>query len=143
MAVVANDPRLLTPWPLSRLVAPLIQVEVDEEGSQPADQREHRDPLAMLLRAGPKPNRTVPTANVNTPEPVSCQLAGISGSSSRTSRDNTHLERALGSGVRLERLQRCSAGAELLCLAPRVLELRSCVGVDQLAGLDPLEPVPL
>jgi hypothetical protein len=43
----------------------------------------------------------------------------------------------------LVRLNGRAAGAELLCLAARVLELRSRVGVDELPGLDPLEAVPL
>jgi hypothetical protein len=41
----------------------------------------------------------------------------------------------------LVRLEGCAAGAELLRLAARVFELRSRVGVDELAGLDPLEAV--
>ncbi len=36
-----------------------------------------------------------------------------------------------------------AAGAELLCLATGVFELGAGVGVDELAGLDPLEPVTL
>ena len=36
-----------------------------------------------------------------------------------------------------------AAGAELLRLAPGVLELRAGVGVDELPGLDPLEAVML
>jgi hypothetical protein len=36
-----------------------------------------------------------------------------------------------------------AAGAELLRLAPGVLELGAGVGVDELAGLDPLEAVML
>jgi hypothetical protein len=35
-----------------------------------------------------------------------------------------------------------AAGSELLRLAAGVFELRARVGVDQLAGLDPLEAVP-
>jgi hypothetical protein len=35
------------------------------------------------------------------------------------------------------------AGAELLRLAARVFELGASVGVDELAGFDPLEPVTL
>jgi hypothetical protein len=41
------------------------------------------------------------------------------------------------------RLDRVAAGAELLRLASGVLELRAGVGIDQLAGLDPLEAVSL
>src|SRR5207248_2353484 len=36
-----------------------------------------------------------------------------------------------------------AAGAELLCLATGVFELGAGVGVDELAGLDPLEAVTL
>jgi hypothetical protein len=36
-----------------------------------------------------------------------------------------------------------AASAELLCLATCVFELGAGVGVDELAGLDPLEPVTL
>ena len=42
---------------------------------------------------------------------------------------------------RLVRLDGGAAGAELLCLASGVLELRACVCVDELPGLDPLEAV--
>ena len=41
------------------------------------------------------------------------------------------------------RLHRGAAGAELLGLSSRLLELRTRVRVDQLPRLDPLEPVPL
>jgi len=37
----------------------------------------------------------------------------------------------------------CAAGTELLCFAARVLELGAGVGVDELAGFDPLEPMTL
>jgi hypothetical protein len=43
----------------------------------------------------------------------------------------------------LVRLDSGAAGAELLRLAPGVLELRMGVGIDELAGLDPLEAVML
>jgi hypothetical protein len=36
-----------------------------------------------------------------------------------------------------------AAGTELLCLAARVFELGAGVGVDELAGFDPLEPMTL
>jgi hypothetical protein len=36
-----------------------------------------------------------------------------------------------------------AAGSELLCLAARVFELGAGVGVDELAGLDPLEAMTL
>jgi hypothetical protein len=36
-----------------------------------------------------------------------------------------------------------AAGAELLRFAARVFELGACVGVDEQAGLDSLEPVPV
>jgi hypothetical protein len=36
-----------------------------------------------------------------------------------------------------------AAGAELLRLAARVFELRTRVGIDELAGFDPLEAVTL
>jgi hypothetical protein len=45
--------------------------------------------------------------------------------------------------LRLIGLRRRAAGAELLRLAPGVFELRAGVGVDELAGLDPLEAVTL
>jgi hypothetical protein len=48
----------------------------------------------------------------------------------------------MDSRARLIRLDGGAAGTELLRLAPGVLELGARVGVDQLAGLDPLEPVP-
>jgi len=44
---------------------------------------------------------------------------------------------------RFVRLDGGAAGAELLRLAARVLELGAGVGVDELAGFDPLEPVTL
>jgi hypothetical protein len=44
---------------------------------------------------------------------------------------------------RFVRLDGGAAGAELLRLTTRVLELGTSVGVDQLTGLDPLEPVTL
>jgi hypothetical protein len=43
----------------------------------------------------------------------------------------------------LVRLDGRAAGAELLRLAPGVFELGAGVGVDELAGLDPLEAVML
>jgi hypothetical protein len=43
--------------------------------------------------------------------------------------------------LRLVRLQGGAAGAELGGLAPRVLELRPGVGIDELARLDSFEPV--
>jgi hypothetical protein len=43
--------------------------------------------------------------------------------------------------LRLVRLQRGTSGAELLRLAPRVLELGARVGVNELTGLDSLEAV--
>ena len=46
-------------------------------------------------------------------------------------------------GPRFVGLDGGAAGAELLRLAARVFELGAGVGVDELAGLDPLEPVPL
>jgi hypothetical protein len=46
-------------------------------------------------------------------------------------------------GLRLVRLQCRAAGAELLRLAPRVLELRTGVCIDELTGLNPLEAVTL
>jgi hypothetical protein len=46
-------------------------------------------------------------------------------------------------GPRLVGLDGGAAGAELLRLAARVFELGACVGVDELAGLDPLEAVTL
>jgi len=46
-------------------------------------------------------------------------------------------------GTRFVSLDGGAAGAELLCLAARVFELGAGVGVDELAGLDPLEPVTL
>jgi hypothetical protein len=46
-------------------------------------------------------------------------------------------------GPRLVGLDGRAAGAELLRLAACVFELGSGVGVDELAGLDPLEPVTL
>jgi hypothetical protein len=44
---------------------------------------------------------------------------------------------------RLVRLDGRATRAELLRLAPRVFELGARVGVDELAGLDPLEAVTL
>ena len=44
---------------------------------------------------------------------------------------------------RLEGFHRRTVRAELDRLLPRVLELRTHVSRDQVAGLDPLEPVPL
>jgi len=46
-------------------------------------------------------------------------------------------------GPRLVGLDGGAAGAELLCLATCVFELGAGVGVDQLAGLDPLEAMTL
>jgi hypothetical protein len=43
--------------------------------------------------------------------------------------------------TRLVGLDGGAAGAELLRLAAGVFELGAGVGVDELAGLDPLEPV--
>ena len=43
----------------------------------------------------------------------------------------------------LVRLHGRAARPELLCFSPRVLELRSSIGVNKLTGLDPLEAVPL
>jgi hypothetical protein len=45
--------------------------------------------------------------------------------------------------ARLVGLDGGAAGTELLCLAPRVFELGAGVGVDELAGFDPLEPMTL
>jgi hypothetical protein len=44
---------------------------------------------------------------------------------------------------RFVRLDGGAAGAELLRLAACVFELGTSVGVDQLTGFDPLEPVTL
>jgi hypothetical protein len=46
-------------------------------------------------------------------------------------------------GTRFVGLDGGAAGAELLCLATRVFELGAGIGVDQLAGFDPLEAVTL
>ena len=48
--------------------------------------------------------------------------------------------RSAGGFVRLDGV---AAGAEVLRLATRVFELGARVGIDQLAGLDPLEAVTL
>jgi hypothetical protein len=54
-----------------------------------------------------------------------------------------HVAGLFDSGHRLECLERRSPRAELLRLAAGVLELGAGVGVDELAGLDPLETVTL
>jgi hypothetical protein len=46
-------------------------------------------------------------------------------------------------GTRFVGLDGGAAGAEPLCLATRVFELEAGVGVDELAGFDPLEAVTL
>jgi hypothetical protein len=44
-------------------------------------------------------------------------------------------------GTRFVGLDGGAAGTELLCLAARVFELGAGVGVDELAGFNPLEPM--
>jgi hypothetical protein len=44
---------------------------------------------------------------------------------------------------RLEGFHRRTVRAELDCLAPRIFELRAHVRGNEVAGLDPFEPVPL
>jgi len=46
-------------------------------------------------------------------------------------------------GTRFVGLDGGAAGAELLCLATRIFELGAGVGVDELAGSDPIEAVTL
>ncbi len=63
-------------------------------------------------------------------ETVGCRRGVLRGS-----------EWGASSCARLVGLEGRAACAELLRLAAGVFEFRACVGVDQLAGLDPLEAV--
>src|SRR5438132_2579380 len=80
--------------------------------------------------------RPQPTSSTRLPlKSTSSEIARVSTPSA--SRTHTALL------LRLVRLDGRAVGAELDRLLPRVLELRAHVSRDQVAGFDPLEPVPL